>query len=52
MVFRFVMPKQPAKIQSNGRVSIDKEIRSELGLEQGDYVMLDVESLSEANKDK
>jgi len=37
--------KQPAKIQSGGRVSIDIDTRRELGLEQGDYVMIDVQPL-------
>jgi len=39
--------KQPAKIQSGGRVSIDKETRRELGLQQGDYVLIDVEPLGD-----
>ena len=39
------MPKQATKIQSGGRVSIDSEIRRELGLEKGDYVVIDVKPL-------
>jgi bifunctional DNA-binding transcriptional regulator/antitoxin component of YhaV-PrlF toxin-antitoxin module len=37
--------KHPAKIQNGGRVSIDADVRRELELEQGDYVMIDVETL-------
>ena len=40
--------QHPAKIQSGGRVSIDADTRRELGLEQGDYVMIDVQPLEEA----
>jgi bifunctional DNA-binding transcriptional regulator/antitoxin component of YhaV-PrlF toxin-antitoxin module len=43
------MPKQPAKIQAGGRISIEADIRRELDVEPGDYVMIDVEPLSEAN---
>jgi len=37
--------KHPAKIQTGGRVSIDADIRRELGLEPGDHVILSVEPL-------
>ena len=40
--------KHPAKIQNGGRVSIDADIRRELELEQGDYVMIGVEPLEGA----
>ena len=43
------MVKQPAMIQTNGRVSIDAETRRELGLEQGDYVLIEVTPLDELN---
>ena len=39
------MPKQATKIQHGGRISIDADIRRELGLEEGDYVVINVEPL-------
>jgi len=43
------MPKQPAKIQAGGRISIDADIRRELDVEQGDYILVKVQPLPEAN---
>ena len=40
--------RHPAKIQTGGRVSIDADVRRELGLEEGDYVLIDVEPLEDA----
>lgn len=40
--------KQPAKIQSGGRISIDADTRREMGLERGDYVLVEIEPLTEA----
>ena len=37
----------PAKIQTGGRVSIDKSVRDELNLEMGDYVMITVEPMED-----
>lgn len=37
------MARAPATVLENGRVTIPREIREELNLEHGDYVMLDVE---------
>lgn len=41
---------QPAKMQHGGRVSIDVEIRREFDLEEGDYVMITVRPMEEANE--
>ena len=45
------MPKQPAKIQAGGRIQIAADIRRELDVEPGDYVVIDVKPLSEANNE-
>ena len=39
------MSKAPAKVHNNGRISIPVEIRREYGLQQGDYVLVEVEPL-------
>lgn len=42
------MGKQfPAKVYSRGRVTIDRDVRAELDIEKGDYVMVTVEELDE-----
>ena len=43
------MPKQPAKIQAGGRISIEADIRRELGVEPGDYILVNVEPLPETS---
>jgi AbrB family looped-hinge helix DNA binding protein len=40
------MVKAPAKIINDGRVTIPADIRHQLDLEEGDYVMVDVERLN------
>ena len=35
------MTKYPAKITSKGQVTIPKPVRDELGLEEGDYLVLE-----------
>jgi len=42
-----VTKTHPAKIQSGGRVSIEKSVRDEFDLEQGDYVLVTVEPMEE-----
>lgn len=41
------MGQAPTKIINDGRVTIPADIRRELGLEEGDYVMIDVTPLEE-----
>lgn len=41
------MSQAPTKVINNGRVTIPADIRRELGLEEGDYVMIDVTPLEE-----
>lgn len=43
------MRSQPAKMQTNGRVSIEADTRRELGLERGDWVLIEVRPLEEAD---
>jgi len=45
------MSEAPAKVQNNGRISIPVEIRRKHGLQQGDYVLVDVEPLEGAETD-
>ena len=45
------MAKQATKIQRGGRISIDADIRRELGLEEGDYVVINVEPLEADNEE-
>jgi len=35
----------PTKVINNGRVTIPAEIRRDMGLKEGDYVLIDVELL-------
>jgi AbrB family looped-hinge helix DNA binding protein len=42
------MSKAPTKVINNGRVTIPAEVRRELGLEEGDYVMIDVTPLEDS----
>ena len=43
------MAKVPAKMLAQGRVTVPSEIRKRFELEEGDYIMMDVQPLSEAN---
>jgi AbrB family looped-hinge helix DNA binding protein len=40
-----------ARISTNGRVVIPKDIRSQLGLNSGDYVIMDVRPVAEGGDD-
>lgn len=42
------MAKAPTQVTQQGRVTIPAEVRRDLGLEQGDYVLVDVQLLEEA----
>jgi AbrB family looped-hinge helix DNA binding protein len=42
-VVKYGMEKHPVKIQENGRVSIPSDVREELDVEAGDYVVITVE---------
>lgn len=44
------MSKAPTKVINNGRVTIPAEVRNELGLQEGDYVLIDVEPLEESHR--
>lgn len=46
------MPKAPTKVIDDGRVTIPADIRRELGLEKGDYVVVDVRPLEQENSVK
>ena len=39
------MVKAPTKVINDGRVTIPADVRQELDIERGDYVMIDVEPL-------
>ena len=39
------MSKAPTKVIDAGRVTIPADVRRDLGIEQGDYVMVDIEPL-------
>jgi len=39
------MPVAPTRVLREGRVTIPAEVRQDLGIEHGDYVMIDVEPL-------
>jgi AbrB family looped-hinge helix DNA binding protein len=41
------MSQAPTKVINNGRVTIPAELRRELGLEEGDYVLIDVQPLED-----
>jgi len=41
------MVKAPTRVLKQGRVTIPAEVRRDLGIEQGDYVMIDVEPLED-----
>jgi AbrB family looped-hinge helix DNA binding protein len=41
------MSKAPTKVINDGRVTIPADVRRELGLQEGDYVMIDVEPLGD-----
>jgi len=45
------MPEAPARVINNGRVTIPADLRQELGIEKGDYVMIDVQPLDGGNAD-
>jgi AbrB family looped-hinge helix DNA binding protein len=42
------MPQAPARLQENGRVTIPVDVRKHLSIEKGDYVMVDVKPIDEA----
>ena len=42
------MSKAPARVQEGGRVQIPADIRRDMGLDTGDYVVLNVQPLEEA----
>lgn len=44
------MSKAPTRVLQQGRVTIPAEVRRDLGIEQGDYVVVDVQPLEEAEK--
>jgi len=39
------MTQAPTKVIGDGRVTIPADVRRELGIERGDYVMVDVKPL-------
>lgn len=39
------MSQAPTRVLSNGRVTIPAEVRRDLGIEHGDYVVIDVKPL-------
>lgn len=41
------MSKAPTKVINDGRVTIPAEVRHELELQEGDYVMIDVTPLED-----
>ena len=43
LILRPDMPQAPTRVIAEGRVTIPAEIRNDLGLEEGDYVVVDVE---------
>jgi len=45
------MTEAPARVIDDGRVTIPVDIRRELGLQEGDYVVLDVEPLEVGGSD-
>ncbi|WP_425601760.1 AbrB/MazE/SpoVT family DNA-binding domain-containing protein [Haloplanus pelagicus] len=45
------MPEAPTRVIEDGRITIPAHVRRDLGLEKGDYVMVDVRPLEEANVD-
>ena len=42
------MTRIPTKVINDGRVTIPADVRRELELEKGDYVLVDVQPLEEA----
>lgn len=42
------MAQAPTKLINNGRVTIPADVRQELGLQEGDYVMIDVKPLEDS----
>jgi len=45
------MSKAPTRVLKQGRVTIPAEVRRDLGIEHGDYVVIDVKPL-EGNSDE
>jgi len=39
----------PVPVRRRGQVTIPAEVRHEMGIDEGDYVLLEVKPLSEAN---
>lgn len=46
------MQKAPAKVLSRGRVTIPADLRRDLGLEKGDYVLVNVRPLEVSTADE
>ena len=44
------MSKAPTRVLEQGRVTIPAEVRRNLNLEKGDYVVIDVEPLGELDE--
>jgi AbrB family looped-hinge helix DNA binding protein len=44
------MAQAPTRVIADGRVTIPAEIRNDLGLEEGDYVVVDVEPWGEGRE--
>lgn len=44
------MPKAPTRVIEGGRVTLPAHIRQDLGIEKGDYVVVDVRPLEEADR--
>lgn len=44
------MSKAPTRLLEQGRVTIPAEVRRDLELEKGDYVIIDVEPLGGSNE--
>lgn len=42
------MDKVAVQIVSDGRVTIPSDVREEMGLEKGDYVLLDIEPINDS----
>lgn len=45
------MPQAPTRVIEDGRVTIPAHIRREIGVEKGDYVMVDVQPLDRGTDD-
>lgn len=43
------MPQAPTRVIEDGRITIPAHIRREIGVEKGDYVMVDIRPLERGN---